>query len=56
MTENMQRLNDILQPVGPPRVVEDVYTDDQHKRILQVIKGNGPGRRSLRTTSPPWRS
>jgi hypothetical protein len=32
----------VLRPVAPPRVVEGVYTDDQHARILQVVKAHGP--------------
>lgn len=38
----VQRLNDILRPVSPPRVLEGVYTDDQYERIVDVIKRNGP--------------
>ena len=34
--------NRILRPVAPPRVLDGVYTDDQHRRILDVIKTNGP--------------
>src|SRR5438270_378731 len=33
---------EILRPIAPPREIEGVYTDDQHARILDVIKGNGP--------------
>jgi hypothetical protein len=42
MTDDLQRLNDILRPVSPPRVLEDVYRDDQHGRIMDVIRRNGP--------------
>src|SRR5215218_2301363 len=35
-------MNAILRPVAPPRVLDDVYSDDQHRRILDVIKRNGP--------------
>src|SRR4051794_34275970 len=43
MDENeRQRLNQILRPVAPPRVLEGVYTDDQHGRLLDVVKRNGP--------------
>ncbi|GMU77630.1 MAG: hypothetical protein AMXMBFR46_04290 [Acidimicrobiia bacterium] len=31
-----------LRPVAPPRVVEGVYTDDQHARLLGVVKEHGP--------------
>lgn len=42
MTDDRQRLNETLRPVSPPRVLEDVYTDDQHERIVDVIKRHGP--------------
>ena len=31
-----------LRPAAPPRVVERVYSDDQHRRMLDVVKANGP--------------
>jgi hypothetical protein len=37
-----ERLNQILRPVSEPRVIEGVYTEDQHHRILDVIACNGP--------------
>ncbi|GAA4991047.1 hypothetical protein GCM10023205_73580 [Yinghuangia aomiensis] len=42
MSPTLQQLNDILKPVAPPQVVEGVYTDDQHARILDVLKQHGP--------------
>ncbi len=42
MRDDVRRLNEILRPVARPRVLEGVYTDDQHERILDVIKRNGP--------------
>jgi len=42
MAENRERLNEILRPVAPPRILEGVYTDDQYERIVDVIKRNGP--------------
>ena len=38
----LQRLNEILRPVAPPRVLDGVYSDDQHSRLVEVIKRNGP--------------
>ena len=35
-------LNDVLRPAAPPRVIESVWTDDQHERLLGVVKDNGP--------------
>ena len=32
----------ILTPAAPPRVLEPVYTDDQHERMLDVVKRDGP--------------
>ena len=31
-----------LRPAAPPRVVEGVYTDDQHARMFSVVKTKGP--------------
>ena len=31
-----------LRPVAPPRVLENVYTDDQYERIMGVLKDHGP--------------
>ncbi|MBV8950770.1 MAG: hypothetical protein JOZ99_07840 [Actinobacteria bacterium] len=42
MTDEMQRLNEILRPVAPPRELERVYTEDQYERMLDVIRRNGP--------------
>jgi len=39
---DLQRMNELLRPVAPPRVLEGVYTDDQHERMLDVIKRHGP--------------
>ncbi len=41
-TEQLQRLSRILRPVAPPRVLEGPYTDDQHQRMLDVVKRRGP--------------
>ena len=35
MADYRQRMSEILRPVAPPRVLEGVYTDDQHQRIRQ---------------------
>lgn len=43
MNEVIRRqLSDILRPVAPPRELDDVYTDDQRKRLLDVVRQNGP--------------
>ncbi|MEU8139896.1 hypothetical protein [Streptodolium elevatio] len=42
MTIDVQHLNDVLRPAAPPRVVEDLYTQDQYERMLAVIKRYGP--------------
>ena len=36
------RLNQILRPVAPPQVMDGVYSDDQHSRIVDVIRRHGP--------------
>lgn len=35
-------LAESFRPVAPPQVIENAYTDDQHRRILQVVRDNGP--------------
>ena len=35
-------LNAVLRPAAPPRVLEGVYTDDQHARLLDIVKREGP--------------
>lgn len=42
MDPDVQRLNEVLRPVAEPRVLEGVYTDEQHERIGDVIKRHGP--------------
>ena len=42
MTSDADRLNEILRPVAPPRVLQGVYSDDQYERIVVVIKSHGP--------------
>lgn len=31
-----------IRPVSPPRLLENVYSDDQLKRMFQVVRNNGP--------------
>jgi hypothetical protein len=42
MNTGTQRMNELLRPVAPPRVLEDVYRQDQHERMLDVIRRRGP--------------
>jgi hypothetical protein len=32
----------LFRPVAEPRIVEDAWTEDQHRRLLGVVRGNGP--------------
>ena len=32
----------ILTPVAPPKILESVYSDDEHRRMFDVIKREGP--------------
>lgn len=32
----------ILRPVAEPRIVEGIYSEDQHARLLGVVRKNGP--------------
>ncbi len=29
-------------PVAPPQIIENAYTDDQHRRLLNLVRENGP--------------
>jgi hypothetical protein len=40
--ETHENLGDILRPAASPRELEGVYTEDQHERMLDVVKRNGP--------------
>ena len=42
MTDDLEKLNQILRPVARPRVLEGVYTDDQYERIMGVIQAQWP--------------
>lgn len=35
-------ISNILRPVSPPRQLDNVYTDDQRERLLNVVRENGP--------------
>ena len=39
---DLQQLNEALRPVAPPRVLDGVYSEDQHARIVDVIRAHGP--------------
>jgi len=32
----------VIRPVAEPRIIDDVYTPDQHARMLEVIRKQGP--------------
>jgi len=32
----------IFRPVGEPRIIEGAYTEDQHRRLLDVVRRGGP--------------
>ena len=31
-----------LRPVAEPRLLHDIYTSDQHRRLVEVIRREGP--------------
>lgn len=37
-----ERLAKVLRPVAPPVVLENVYTKDEHDRLLGVVRDHGP--------------
>ena len=42
MTVTDDRIADALRPVAPPRILEGTYTEDQHQRIMDLIRTKGP--------------
>ena len=40
--ERRMELSDVLRPVAPPREIDDVYSGDQRKRLLDVVRTSGP--------------
>ena len=40
--DERERLARVLTPAAPPRVLEHVYTDDQYRRLLDVVQRHGP--------------
>lgn len=41
-------LADLVRPIAPPVSIEDVYTDDQYQRLMQLARGKGPWQQILR--------
>ena len=42
MTDYQTELAKVLTPCAPPRILENVYTDEQLTRMLDVVKREGP--------------
>lgn len=42
MEQRALHLSNILRPVAPPRVLDNVYTEDQRQRLLGVVRDQGP--------------
>ncbi|BBZ36385.1 hypothetical protein [Mycolicibacterium confluentis] len=40
--ERRMELSDILRPASPPREINNVYTDDQRQRLLDVVRKDAP--------------
>ena len=38
----LRELAENFRPVAPPRLIEEAYSEDQHRRLLQVVRDNGP--------------
>lgn len=38
----IRELAENFRPVAPPQLIDDAYTPDQHARLLQVVRDNGP--------------
>jgi hypothetical protein len=37
-----KNLADVLRPVAPPRILDGVYSDDEYRRMTDVVKREGP--------------
>jgi hypothetical protein len=35
-------MRDVFVPVAKPRIIENAYSSDQHRRLLDVVRRNGP--------------
>jgi hypothetical protein len=42
VSDYQQQLARVLTPVSPPRVLDNVYTDDEYERLFGVVKQYGP--------------
>lgn len=40
--EQRMELSDILRPASPPREIDNLYSDDQRARLLEVVRTRGP--------------
>jgi hypothetical protein len=38
----LDQMNRALRPVAAPRILEGVYTEDQHRRLFDIVKRHGP--------------
>lgn len=39
MTQNAA---DLFRPVAPPQIIENAYSEDQHRRLIDVVRRQGP--------------
>lgn len=42
MDDYIEQMNRALRPVAPPRILEGVYSEDQFRRLQEIIKREGP--------------
>jgi hypothetical protein len=40
--ERRMELSDVLRPAAPPREIDNVYTNDQRERLIDVVRSEGP--------------
>ena len=38
----LRELAENFRPVAPPRLIDNAYSEDQHQRLLRVVRDNGP--------------
>lgn len=38
----MTEFTPVIRPVAPPQIIANTYTDEQHSRLIKLVRENGP--------------
>ena len=41
-----------IRPIAEPRVLDDIYTADQYRRLVEVVRREGPWQEGRRSRVP----